>query len=113
VLRWRYLGSASSELNSTYPELTGGKQLPLTANVPAYNYLDLSAMFNLYKGVRLQLGVNNIADKDPPIFNGSGGGFTSICPTITPNQSSCNGNTFPGTYDARGRFIFAHIQAQF
>ena len=71
-------------------------------------------MFTLYKGVRLQLGVNNIADKDPPIINSSGGGFVSNCPTITTNQqSSCNGNTFPGTYDALGRFLFAHITAQF
>ena len=30
-----------------------------------------------------------------------------------PNGSSCNGNTFPGTYDALGRFFFAHITAQF
>lgn len=27
--------------------------------------------------------------------------------------SSCNGNTFPGTYDALGRFFFARVTAQF
>jgi iron complex outermembrane recepter protein len=113
VVRWRYLGSAKTELLTSYPELAG-KALPDTAYIPAYNYIDISAMFTLYKGVRLQLGVNNIADKDPPIINSSGGGFTSNCPTITTNQqSSCNGNTFPGTYDALGRFLFAHITAQF
>jgi iron complex outermembrane recepter protein len=112
VVRWRYLGSAESELLTSYPALTG-KALPDTAHIPAYNYIDLSAMFNLYKGIRLQLGVNNIADKDPPIISSSGGGYTSECPTITPNQSSCNGNTFPGTYDALGRFVFAHVTAQF
>jgi outer membrane receptor protein involved in Fe transport len=112
TLRWRYLGSATSELASGNPQLSG-KSFPLTQRIPAYNYLDLSAMFQVYKGIRLQLGVNNITDKDPPIINSAGGGYASNCPTLTPNGSSCNGNTFPGTYDALGRFIFAHLTAQF
>ncbi|MGH8138402.1 MAG: TonB-dependent receptor domain-containing protein [Steroidobacteraceae bacterium] len=112
TLRWRYIGSADSQLTSSDPQLNGNP-FPLTSHIPAYNYLDLSAMFNVYKGVRLQLGVNNIADKDPPIIVSGGGGFGSDCPTITTNQSSCNGNTFPGTYDSLGRFIFAHASVQF
>jgi iron complex outermembrane recepter protein len=112
TLRWRYLSSADSEYTSSNPLLTGNA-LPLTSHVPAYNYLDLTAQFALYKTIRLQLGVNNITDKDPPIINTNGGGFGSNCPTITGNGSSCNGNTFPGTYDALGRFFFAHITAQF
>jgi outer membrane receptor protein involved in Fe transport len=112
TLRWRYLGRADSELTSSNPVLAG-KALPLTAHIPAYNYLDLSARFNLYKSVRLQLGVNNITDKDPPVITSGGSGFGSDCPTLTPNGSSCNGNTFPGTYDAMGRFVFAHISTQF
>jgi iron complex outermembrane receptor protein len=112
TLRWRYLGSTTSELSSSDPQLSG-KSLPLGSRVPAYNYLDLSAMFTVYKGIRLQLGVNNITDKDPPIINSNGGGFGSNCPTITTNGSSCNGNTFPGSYDAMGRFLFAHVTAQF
>jgi len=63
--------------------------------------------------LRMQVGINNIADKDPPIVPGGGGGFSSDCPTITPNGSSCNGNTFPGTYDALGRYIYARVTAQF
>jgi iron complex outermembrane receptor protein len=113
TLRWRYIGTGDSQLTKVNDPVLGGVALPLTSHIPAYNYLDMSAMFNLYKGVRLQLGVNNITDKDPPIVTGGTGGYTSDCPTITPNQSSCNGNTFPGTYDALGRFIFAHVTAQF
>jgi len=112
VVRWRYIGQAKSEQYDSNPTLAG-KPLPLTGSIAAYNYIDLSAMLNLYKGVRLQLGVNNIADKDPPIVTSGGGGFGSDCPTITTNGSSCNGNTFPGTYDSLGRFIFAHVTAQF
>jgi iron complex outermembrane receptor protein len=112
TLRWRYIGAAASEQTSSDPQLAGNA-LPLTAHIPAYNYLDLSAMFKLYRGVRLQLGVNNITDKDPPIIASAGKPYGSDCPTLTPNGSSCNGNTFPGTYDALGRFIFAHLSAQF
>jgi outer membrane receptor protein involved in Fe transport len=112
TLRWRYIGSVDSQLTSSDPQLSG-VSLPLTSHIGAYNYIDLTARFALYKGVSLQLGVNNIADKDPPIMNASGGGFASNCPTITPNGSSCNGNTWPGTYDSMGRFLFAHLTAQF
>jgi len=113
TLRWRYLGSTESQYLSDNPQLATGKAFPLTNHVPSYNYIDLSAMFKVYKGVRLQVGVNNITDKDPPIIDSGTGGFGSNCPTITPNQSSCNGNTFPGSYDALGRFVFAHVSAQF
>jgi iron complex outermembrane recepter protein len=112
TLRWRYLSSSDSQYTSSDPQLTG-KALPLTSHIPAYNYIDLTTQFALYKTIRLQLGVNNITDKDPPIVATNGGGFGSDCPTITGNGSSCNGNTFPGTYDALGRFFFAHITAQF
>jgi iron complex outermembrane receptor protein len=112
TLRWRYIGSSESQQLSSNPQLTGNP-LPLTAHIPAYNYVDLSASFAITKVVRLQLGVNNIADKDPPIIDSGGQGFGNNCPTITPNQSSCNGNTWPGTYDAMGRYVFAHITAQF
>jgi iron complex outermembrane receptor protein len=112
TLRWRYIGTASSELTSSNPQLSG-VGLPLTQRISAYNYLDLTAQFALYKNVSLQLGVNNITDKDPPIIDSGGGGFGSNCPTITSNGSSCNGNTWPGTYDALGRFLFAHVTAKF
>jgi iron complex outermembrane receptor protein len=114
TLRWRYIGKADSELTSPNPQLSG-VALPQTSHVPAYNYLDLTARFNVYKTVTMQIGVNNVTDKDPPIFDSGGGGFGSNCPAISsgPTGSSCNGNTFPGTYDALGRFFFAHLTAQF
>lgn len=111
--RWRYIGSADSELTSNYGQLNKGVVLPLTSHIPAYSYLDLTAQFALYKTLTLQLGVNNIFDKDPPLVNSGGGGYSSNCPTITGNGSSCNGNTWPGTYDALGRYLYAHISAKF
>jgi outer membrane receptor protein involved in Fe transport len=51
------------------------------------------------------VGVNNVADKNPPlILNGS----LSDCP-----NTSCNNNTWVGTYDTLGRYIFFQLQAQF
>ena len=110
--RWRFLSGSDSEQISPNPQLAG-PNLPLTQHIKPYNYFDLSADVALYKMFRLQLGVNNVLDKDPPIIASSGGGFASDCPTITPNGSSCNGNTFPGTFDSLGRFFFARVTAQF
>jgi outer membrane receptor protein involved in Fe transport len=107
-VRWRYIGPNESEQTSTNAFLAGSAYLPL-AHIPAYSYFDLAATFNVYKNVRLELGVNNITDKVPPLIVGAD------CSTSTPQAAgaNCNGNTFPGVYDAMGRYLFAHITAQF
>jgi iron complex outermembrane receptor protein len=105
-LRWRYFGNQESELLNSSPYLAGSPYLPL-AHIAAYSYFDLSVTFNVYKNVRLQLGANNITDKAPPLVTGSD------CSTSSPGGANCNGNTFPGVYDAMGRYLFAHITAQF
>jgi outer membrane receptor protein involved in Fe transport len=109
-LRLRYFGGTKSERLSQNPFLTGnGNEDLALASIHAYTYLDLSGNFNVYKNVTLQLGVNNITDKVPPLVVGAD------CSTSTPNASgaNCNGNTFPGFYDAMGRYVFAHVTAQF
>jgi iron complex outermembrane recepter protein len=111
-LRWRYLGSAKSEQTSSNGQLKG-KALPLTSRIPGYSWIDLQGSFALGKIVRVQLGINNLTDKNPPIIVSNGGGFGSDCPAITANGSSCNGNTWPGAYDSLGRYLFAHVTAQF
>jgi iron complex outermembrane recepter protein len=47
--------------------------------------------------------VQNVFDKDPPLI-----GTTDI-----PGPPAGNGNTFPGTYDSLGRYIFGQVTAQF
>jgi len=106
LLRWRYQGSSDSESTSTNTFLQGSPFLP-NAHIAAYNYFDLTGTFNLAKNVRLELGINNLFDKDPPIVIGGD------CSTGSPAGANCNGNTFPGFYDAMGRYLFAHITAQF
>jgi outer membrane receptor protein involved in Fe transport len=111
--RWRFISGADSEQISPDPQLAGNA-LPLTQHIKPFNYFDLSADMSLYKMFKLQVGVNNVLDKDPPIIPSSGTTlFPSDCPTITAKGSSCNGNAFPGTYDALGRFFFARVTAQF
>ncbi len=107
TLRWRYIGSADSQETSSNPQLAG--VVPGVASVSAYNYLDMTADWALYKSIRMQVGINNIFDKNPPLFIGTD------CPVIAtgPSASDCNGNTFAGTYDALGRYIFIHLSAQF
>jgi outer membrane receptor protein involved in Fe transport len=108
TLRWRYIGSDKTELSSSNTFLSGVPFGPLSS-IPSYNYIDLTGAFDLYKNIRLQIGVNNITDKDPPLVVGGD------CSTSSPNASgaNCNGNTFPSVYDAMGRYVFMELTAKF
>ncbi|MFO1187230.1 MAG: hypothetical protein U1E87_07120 [Alphaproteobacteria bacterium] len=55
---------------------------------------------HLSKSVVARLGVNNLADTDPPLFTYNPAGTT-------------NGNTFPQIYDTFGRYIFGGITVDF
>jgi outer membrane receptor protein involved in Fe transport len=66
-----------------------------TPGVPAYNYLDLSADFDIDKRFTLGLGVSNLTDKVPP--------FISASPLTTD----------AATYDVIGRAFYASIKAKF
>jgi iron complex outermembrane recepter protein len=107
TLRWRYFGSQTSEQLNPSKYLAGTSYYAPLAHIPSYNWFDLEASFDVYKNVKLQLGVNNILDKDPPLV------LLADCSTSSPGGANCNGNTFPGVYDAMGRYLFAHITAQF
>jgi len=106
-LRWRYIGSDQSEQLSSSTFLHGNAYFNGFSVFPAFNYVDLAGTFNLLKNVRMTLGVNNIADKAPPLATGGD------CSTSSPAGANCNGNTFPGVYDALGRYVFVQVSAQF
>ena len=88
-LMWRYI-SGVDDLNSAQIDLG------------ARHYFDLAIVWNYNEHLSIRAGVNNLFDKAPPIA-GSGAG-----PTITGN-----GNTFPGLYDALGRYGFFRISLGF
>ncbi|GAB3022419.1 TonB-dependent receptor plug domain-containing protein [Bowmanella dokdonensis] len=79
---WRHLGAVD--------ELGGEDEFE------AENYLDLAATWQAHENVSLRLGVNNVLDREPQLIPNS--------PT-----GSGNGNTFPGFYDALGRYVFAGV----
>jgi iron complex outermembrane receptor protein len=106
-LRWRHIGADDSEQVSGNKFLAGTSFAAGHSHIPAFNYLDLTGTLNIYKNVRLELGLNNIADKAPPIVAGPD------CSTSSPAGANCNGNTFPGVYDSLGRYLFATVTATF
>ncbi len=63
-------------------------------------YWDLSANYDVNDDMSFRLGVQNVTDKAPPLSNPG--------PSIYGN-----GNTFPGTYDALGRYIYLGASVRF
>jgi outer membrane receptor protein involved in Fe transport len=104
TVKWRLIGPSKVDSESQNPQLAG-PFYTATAQIPGYNYIDLSANYTVTSAVDVRVGVNNIADKDPPlILNGN----LSNCPNTT-----CNDNTWTGTYDTLGRYLYAHVSVKF
>lgn len=91
-LLWRHIDAMRSPdrlFSGTIPELGGSYDFN---RIPSYDYFDLSLRQVIGDRYTLQLTVQNLLDKAPPIVGGTvgAGGFNS-------------GNTFPSTYDTLGR----------
>ncbi|MBQ4812179.1 TonB-dependent receptor [Pseudoalteromonas luteoviolacea] len=66
----------------------------------AMTYFDLAATWNATDSITLRAGINNLFDVAPPLVpNGPAG--------------DANGNTYPGQYDALGRYLFAGATFRF
>ena len=83
---WRYLGSA--DLKSGDTEITGR----VDSTLDAQSYIDLAGQWAAKDWVTFRFGVNNVLDDDPPLSASIG--------------TTGNGNTYPQTYDALGRYWF-------
>jgi iron complex outermembrane receptor protein len=104
-VKWRLIGPSSVDRSSGDPQLHTKQWYQSTAHIPGYNYLDLSASMPVTSAVNVRLGVNNVADKNPPlILNGT----LSDCP-----NNECNDNSWAGTYDTLGRYLYAHVSVKF
>ena len=102
-LRWRYIGPTLVDALSQSSLLSAPSSVyPGYTHIPSYSYLDLSAAATLASNVSLRVGVNNLLDKDPPIT------LSGDC-VVGP----CNGNTWPGVYDALGRYLYAKVTVKF
>jgi iron complex outermembrane recepter protein len=110
TLTWRYYSAVKLEELSANPNLAApsggtianGGISNTDAYLSSYSYFDLSAAVKVAEKVTLRLGCNNVLDKPPPII-----GDTNLPLPVG------NGNTFPGVYDALGRFLYAEVTAQF
>ena len=96
---WRYIGRVSLDTNSQDPLLNNGVNDLYDAHISAQNYIDLSAAWNVVKGLQLRAGVNNLFDRDPPI-------------NASSVVSSGAANSYP-TYDQLGRQLFVAFTAKF
>jgi len=111
-VNWRLVGAVTYEGESSNPVLASdgppvlpnGQHLILNSHVKAQNYFDLAFTYTLLDSVNLRAGVNNVFDRDPPIIPTGGGS----CP-----GRSCDGNTYPGTWDFMGRYLYAGMTVDF
>ena len=83
---WRYVSAVKVEP-------LAGTFLPAFSKIDAFSYVDLSAVWNVSKNVRLNFSLVNAFDKKPPIV-----GYTIAETGVN------SGNTFPQFYDAIGRY---------
>jgi outer membrane receptor protein involved in Fe transport len=109
-LQWRYIGKVTSETLSSNPTLTSADRFDPGLKIGSQSYFDLSASYVLKDDFTFRLGVNNLFDKQPPYVTSGNGGVsgTNLCPT-----GPCNGNTYPATYDALGRYLFLSATLDF
>ena len=86
---WRHIGAVDYE---------GGSR-PLDGDFDAMNYFDLFASWKANDMAKFRVGVNNVFDTDPPLSRSVG--------------TTGNGNTYPQTYDALGRYVFMGFTLDF
>jgi outer membrane receptor protein involved in Fe transport len=92
-LRHRFIGEVMTD-KYILPKRAGGTVPDLATltnpKLPAQNYFDASFTYDLLENTQLFGGINNIADKDPPVLG----------------SSSPSANTYAATYDVLGTTFF-------
>jgi iron complex outermembrane recepter protein len=79
-----------------YSEVDSFGSTPLLgSHFDAQNYWDVGISADIMTGTSFRFGINNVFDDDPPLSHIVG--------------TTGNGNTFPQTYDAFGRYVFAGV----
>lgn len=104
-VQWRHFAKVKNDTLSHDPDLNftrGPNSFPGNSELAAQDYFDLAMTARLTDKLNFRLGANNVFDRSPPVAGGNVVG--------SPNG---NGNTFPQTYDAMGRFLFAGVTVDF
>ena len=102
-VNWRYLSAVRLDTNSVQANLNNGSYDAYDAVIKPYNYFDLALTWSVGDHFTLNLGVNNVLDKDPPFLNHS---------VVYYVNGGGNENTY-GAYDTLGRVLFAGFNAKF
>jgi len=101
AVTWRYVGPVSQDNNSPDATLhfsTYGAYSYQPAHIGSYSYIDLALTYRALKNLEIRGGVNNVADKDPPV----------VPSFIQPGGA----NTY-SAYDQVGRELFIAFTAHF
>jgi iron complex outermembrane recepter protein len=99
---WRFIGPVSQDNNSPQPFLhfaTFGAYDLANPHIPAYSYLDLAFTWHANTVLTVRGGINNVADKDPPLLSAA----------VIPGGEA---NTID-VYDMFGRQVFVSFTAKF
>jgi iron complex outermembrane receptor protein len=110
-VQWRYVGKVTAETLTNNETLTGiPNNFDPGLHIHAFNYFDLATTFTIGDHYNFRLGVNNVFDKNPPFVTSGNGNRpgSSLCPA-----GPCNNNSYPGTWDALGRYIYAAATLNF
>jgi outer membrane receptor protein involved in Fe transport len=94
-LTWRHYGAVTG-LTAANTEMPKGQ---LDKELPAEEYFDLAANWAVTEKASVALGINNVLDDNPSISGAVG--------------TTGNGNTYPQTYDALGRYVFLRATVDF
>ena len=94
-LTWRFLSKVEGleGANDPFPAAR------IDAELPAEHYFDLAANWAVTDKATVTMGINNVLDDNP-----------SLSATV---GTTGNGNTFPQTYDALGRYVFLRATVDF
>jgi outer membrane receptor protein involved in Fe transport len=107
-LQWRYFGPVDAEYTNSSATLTG-PVYDFNKRVKSQSYFDLAFTAKFADHFSWTLGANNLLDREPPLFHSGSGNFgQSNC-----SATVCNGNTYPGTYDSLGRYLYTGITLDF
>jgi len=94
-LTWRHYGGVTG-LAGANTEMPKGQ---LDKELPAEDYFDLAANWAITEKASVSLGINNVLDDNPSISGAVG--------------TNGNGNTFPQSWDALGRYVFVRATVDF
>jgi outer membrane receptor protein involved in Fe transport len=92
---WRYFHDVTGLDGANDPM----PQTNLDYELPAESYFDLAANWAITEKASVAIGINNFLDDNPSISGQVG--------------TTGNGNTFPQTYDALGRYVFVRATVDF